>query len=100
MRFAPSFLTVGGDYFADRDAGFGAMDRSCRKINDHYVRAVTVGPSDPIEKVARQAAIEKAVNSFVLQQLNESPEATLAVIAQYQIPEPEPVSQTVSATSI
>ena len=84
LHFASSFLVVGDDYFADRDAGFAAMDKTLGGINERYVRAKAVGPIDPIERVSRRAAVEHALAQVADVTLRERPEEMQGLLDRLQ----------------
>ena len=89
VHFAPSFLVVGNDYFADRDAGYAAMGKEFDRISEKYTRVkADAGPLDPVARVSRRALVEQAVSSFGGTLMHESPHVMQAIISRYQVPTP------------
>jgi hypothetical protein len=89
VHFSTNFLVVGNDYFADRDAGYAAMDKQFARVSEQYVRAKTdAGPIDPIAQVSRQALVEQAVSAFGETQMRESAQAMQTIIDRYEIRTP------------
>jgi hypothetical protein len=85
LHFAPSFLVAGQDYFADRAAGYDAMDALFGSVSEQYVKAkAALGPSDPIERVSRQAQVENVIARFANEQMRVAPDLTRQMIDRLQ----------------
>jgi len=90
LHFVPSFLVPAADYFADRAAGYAAMDATLGPVSEKYAKArMDLGPIDPVAQVSWQARLDSVTVRLAEEQMRAEPELMSKMIDRLQVRTPQ-----------